>query len=332
MAKKVVRRALKRELQAYNYDPLRDGITQSALLTWMECRERFRLQTVLGWATLARAGDAMTWGSIAHDCLERYYRDGLLDMEKDVFPAWRERANYTMLSAEGIESWEQMEEELVRVIPAYVEYWKHTDSTMEWVELEGTFEFPIEVECLRGKVKVPLRGRRDGLYKIGRKLWLFETKTKSRIDEGAIADTLERNFQLHLYCWITQQQRGQAPVGCTYNLIRRPSLRLKQKETIAQFGDRLSEHIESDDGHYFKRMEYALDPSVLGRFERDLKTIVQDFLNWFYGTDEEDGERQATLLFGQPCDGKFGPCPLLELCAHGKEELYRKRSQPFEEL
>ncbi len=319
MARKVV--VKKKKKSKVLYDPRRDGVTQSALTTWLECPEKFRLLQMEGLAFQARPASALTWGSIFHDCLEGFYsKKEKLDK---VFDRWREKENVTMMNPNDIERWEHMEMQIEVTFVRYVKYWKGVDKELKWVGLEQEFAIPFEVNNMG---TVNLRGKMDGCYETNGKLWLMENKTKGQINEAEISDTLEREFQLHFYHYCLKRVKKKTPVGATYNIIRRSQLKLLQKETIAQHGHRLDDKISEDEGKFFSRLEYAVDPASIDLFAADLHQILTKFLTWY------DNKCGPNLKFGMPCNGRFGNCGLLPACYWGQKENYRKRERPFEEL
>ncbi len=328
--KRVVKRS-KKIPTGYSFDPRRDGLTQGAIVGFLECREQSRLRLCEGLKRPAWPASVMTWGSIFHDALEAYYGEGYEG--EALFSQWREQENYNMLTPEDMEKWELMEEQIRVVADEYFEYWGDQDAAMDWVEVEGEFDIKLEYE--KGKF-VRIRGKRDAAYELGAKskkgkpaLWLFETKTKGQIAEAAINDTLERDFQLHTYLWALWKETGRMPVGATYNIVRRPGLKLSKKEDIPQYGERVLKHIE-DKGrsYYFKRMEYAIVPSALEEFEVELKRNVKDYMEWW---DNKQGNGQNPK-YGMPCQGKFGLCSMLSKCFWNKDEGLVTKTRPFEEL
>ena len=320
MAKKVV---VKKKKSKVLYDPRRDGVTQSALTTWLKCPEKFRLLQMEGLAFQARPASALTWGSIFHDSLEGFYSGKKGEKLDQVFDRWRKKENVTMMNPNDIERWEHMEMQIEVTLAGYVAHWKGVDKELKWVGLEQEFAIPFEVNNMG---TVNLRGKMDGCYETNKKLWLFETKTKGQINEAEISDTLERDFQLHFYLLCLKRLKKKTPVGATYNIIRRSSLKLLDRETIAQHGVRLDTKISEDEGKFYSRLEYAVDPEAIDLFENDLHRILTDFLAWY------DNKCGPNLKFGMLCNGRFGNCGLLPACYWGQKDSYRKRERPFEEL
>lgn len=328
---------LKIQKQPYRYDPLKDGVTQGALMTFLTCRKLADFTLFKG-LRQKRESVPLTWGTLMHAVLERWYHDGTVDVE-----AYLE--NYAKENAIG--KWSPDEEQefettagqIMAVFKGYQDYWKKNDKAMDWVAQEQKFSLPLNVGVFNHATdstdtfQVQVRGMIDGVFRTGlakaktgkKPLWITDHKTKGQIDEDMIMDTLERDFQIHLYAWACLQLYGEVPTGVLYNVVRRPQLRLKQKEKLKDFQKRVEADVKERPEHYFKRFEYTLDSRAIGTFETELKQIVGEFLSW-----NRDG--RPSRMFGNPCQGKYGSCALLPYCYFNRTNLYKQKDAPFPEL
>jgi hypothetical protein len=210
---------------------------------------------------------------------------------------------------------------LEAVMPEYFKFWGKNDfQKIKWVELEKKFRVPSPVAGL------DLVGRIDGAYLARPKeLWSFESKTKSRIEEDDISQTLAFDLQNGVYQFALRHNHKIQPRGTLYNIIRRPGQKQGKKENLKQFGARVRAEIQKDQRHFFIRFEVAVPKADAERFESELKMVLTEFINWH--KDLLPTYRNTTA-----CIQKYGPCKFLPLCANGEMSIYRKREVMFPEL
>ena len=213
------------------------------------------------------------------------------------------------------------------MLPAYVKYWYKDYTDLKWEKVEGVFKVPFSVKDRQGtEYETFLRGKIDGSFQLKNGgTWLFETKTKSRIDEEILADILPFEMQANIYLSVLRRIDKKNPSGLLYNIIRRPSLRQRKSESIKSFADRITQDVKERPDWYFVRMEMSVDPTEIDRFEMGLEDLVSDFLLWWSG---KSGHYKNT----NHCQNKFGVCPFIALCLRNEKSNYFKRESVFREL
>jgi hypothetical protein len=318
------------------YDPQRDGVTFSLLSTFLDCREkaRFYLQ---GW-TPTSSSMALTFGSIVHK-IDEWVRDSIRtgklkevpskqyikNLIHDVEKLWHkdnpragkqelEHLELSLLLAEG-------------VMPRYFKYWYKDFSDLQWEKVEGVFKVPYTVKDRKGNNRETfLRGKIDGSFRMKKGgPWLFETKTKSRIDEEILSDILPFEMQANIYLSALRRMDKKTPSGLLYNIIRRPGLRQRKNESIKAFADRIEEDVSERPDWYFVRMEMSIDGAEIDQFELGLEDLISDFLSWWSG---DSGHYKNT----NHCQNKFGLCPFIGICLRNDKTNYFKRKTVFREL
>ena len=307
------------------YDPFRDGVSQGLLMTFMRCREE--ASNWLKGLEQLRSSSALQFGSMAHQILEEIYGkyekppsdlEVLKMIEKVRMDFVKEEGS--RMSEDGLQNLEQNVAILTAVLPGYFRFYKSDFRKDYWAELEQVFRVPSPVKG------VALIGRIDGAFRPNKKeLWLFESKTKSRIEEDNLADSLTFDFQNSLYQYALQKKYGVQPSGVLYNIIRRPGQKLKKEESLPDFSARIEEEVRKDPSYYFIRFEVAVPRTELKRFEHELEIILTEFISWWKG-------EIATYRNTSACMQRFGPCRFLPLCANGEVGLYRTRQHLFPEL
>lgn len=314
----------------YSYE--RDGITQSLLGTFMQCRQKAYWQ-LQGWASPHTSG-GLTYGTIIHYALEKVY--GLIEKGKlttvpsekqiKIFLKETEKTWYVENPRPNRYAIENLEISLLiaeQTLPVYFDYWRKEDfTTIKWRALEQQFAIPYSVPDGRTTI---IRGKKDGVFG-NPSIKLFETKTKSMFNEDDLVDTLWFELQVNLYTWAMKKIYKQVPKGILYNIIRRAGLRRGATETLKSFAVRVGKDIAKRPEFYFVRMEIRVDANQMIKFEKELEAMVIDFMNWY------DEKEKKTYKNTHACIDKYGRCQFLGLCSEGNFNLYTKRKTVFNEL
>lgn len=287
------------------------GVSQSFVNLFLVCRERFRLKMVEGMQPPERFSAPLNFGDLWHICEEHEQGDWEtpLKAKAQVFCL-----KYP-LQQEEVHKWWQV---IKLLFPIYKEYWaKHqTKEKVEPLMREQTFNVPYELPS--GRV-VYLRGKFDGVDLAGtgkdRGIYLFETKTKSDIEEAKITRTLKLDLQTMLYSIALRQGLqngnfcGTKIGGCSmdeikgvrYNCIRRPlsggkgtirphqATKTKPAESNAEYFARLKGVILEDVDTYFLRLKVEVFPSDIERFKKlCLNPILEQMCDWYEHVCQDD--------------------------------------------
>ena len=307
-----------------------DGVTQSLLSNWVDCRHRARL-SLSGWKK-PETKESLVYGSMFHRALEFLYTDvrakkikkpaDAMDLPQRVADEWASK--YPVATPEAHQQTQLLLAQLGAVWPAYVKQYAKTDfKSGTWMEVEGTFD--VQWRSWR------LRGRRDGMRKINNKLWLFETKTKSQISEQAITNALGFDFQSLFYITANETELAQRKKklrtirGVIYNVIRKPQFKQKGTETLAAYSQRVAADVQKDPNRWFMRYEAVYEPEQLQKFQDcQLAPKLFDFQEWLEGnlpTYRNEGACQ-----------KRWTCEFLTACGQDNMVGYEQEGRLFEEL
>lgn len=304
----------------------RDGITQSLLTAWQECRQKAAF-ILAGWER-PESKRSLEFGSLFHYFLENYYADSNRWRENveefvSVFGAkWLEKQR-----ARGIPGEHTFEDLAVLhvMLPAYVRFWHDRDSAVEWLELEGQFDETVLVE---GVGSIRLRGKRDGIFRVDEdgSSWLFETKTRSRIDNREFGAALSFNFQNLFYLTAHNAELARKKLtgrlsGVEYNVLRKPGFTYESTEELIA---KLKPDVKKRPEHYFFRYTCPYSKERQEGFLRQLKDKLVEFDAW---TRSE----AATYRSECSCVSKY-TCPFLDACAAGNLVGFTKTRTLFSEL
>ncbi len=290
---------------------LEHGVSQSEMTTFLECRQKLKLSQE-GVAP-RQVSTPLVYGQLGHDCLEGLYRwffehpdrywgddskwvmqfvDGIVSKHR------AEHFEYNEVQLQTLEHWNV---QLRVTLSEYFQFWGYKEEEWEWLGLER----PIPHLAMHGTY---LEGKLDGLFQGKRdRLGFLDHKFKGQIADATLMDTLETDFQLLTYALSIRQEFDRLPSFALYNCIRRPSLKLTQKETLQQHEIRLREHIQKDPTHYFKRFEVPFDHTLVDHFEKELGEIMGEYKTWV-----ESGK--STRKYGNPCNGRYGVCGMYGYC------------------
>lgn len=328
-------------LSKERYDPERDGVSPTILSVWKMCREKARLR-LLGW-TARRGTASQVFGTVVHAVLERVYgaiqsgKIGTIPSPKivkqvcaTVEQMWR-RDN-PKADATTLQDMEMVMLLTEAIMPIYFTFWHRDLTKMDWFHLEQYIGNEA-VNRAFGRHASHLRGKMDGAFRItgtSKRLWLFETKTKSRLGEQGesnLIDILPQECQTTLYLGALQDaNRGEVPAGVLLNIIRRPNFQLKKGESMKAFTARLVTDIQKRPDYYFIRIRMEVDRAELVTQRSRTDAMFTDFLNWYHGEAPHYHNSDA-------CENKYGTCEFLRICARKDfTGMYQRPARRRQEL
>lgn len=323
------RKNLVRLRRSQFWDLYRDGLTQGLLGRFLGCPERHRLAMVEGLSKI-RTGGALAFGSLFHEVLDVVARSHetaptpgkILEIVSSIEKRDRDKLVKMAANAQQLQELEENFGLAEVVLQEYFVRWRQDFETKRWVCVEEHFSVPYQGTR---RLRIPVRGKWDGLYRTGASnaLWLFETKTKARIEEDNIADMLGFDLQVCLYLWAAEQVYGERPVGVLYNIVRRPQLKQNQKETRPQFLQRVGADIRQRPEFYFQRMEAVITDEDMRKWQGEFHSMVRQLESHFEG--------QFHFRNPMSCTGK-GTCEFLPVCSRGDRFGLEKREHTFPEL
>lgn len=284
-----------------------DGITNSLLCKFIVCRERFRLSVVEGLREVEGFDPAIEYGQLWHEIKEAYrsgrdWKEALLSYKKYLlgeYPA----------STPEIEQWSY-------IVAGQFMVWLKQPAPQQRVKsvqicTEDSFKVPYTLPSGR---TIFLKGKYDSISMVGNSLYIEDDKSKGKIDEKGIADTMFGNLQMGLYHAAARQsivkdpktntylltgldKRGSVElprtksvpnfVGTKYHIVRRPlseqyPIKQRAKETSKEFWDRVIQQIAANPSHYLFTMIASLTTSQLNIFrQRFLDPWLEALCDWW---------------------------------------------------
>lgn len=342
--------AVKKEKKSCNGIVLRDrpyriedGVTQSLIQSWKECRYGCSLR-LGGWQPDATR-EVLSFGTMVHWFLEHLYKDPY-----EFIPEWRQKEiedegltgeefvkwsvarffnpervssyahDYSKTPALAQLSEENMETAAMAnpLVEQYIEHWAEEDAKYEWVGLEKLFDVDFRGYRLRGKIDGIFR-RPDG------KLWIFETKTKGQISPEDIGRALKFDFQSLFYVTAVEIMLGEPVVGVKYNVLRRTQLRRRANEPSSDFYRRVADDIKERPDFYYYRTEAVFTQERKDYFKEELDRTLREFKAWLKG-------ELGTYRNETNCTMRKWNCDFLSACASYSMAGYNDGRVMFSEL
>lgn len=254
---------------------LEKGISYSLLSRFINCRERFRLYAVEGMREERSTKKAMDWGTYFHELIEIHALNPNLSA-----PGVIRRAK------KKISGLEKSQADVV--FTKYLEHFEDCD--YQYVASEQEFRVPY---ILPNGKKIYLVGKTDEIIKQpDGSLWIQENKTKEKINEYKIESGLISDLQTMMYAVCVSILLKKPVTGAVYNVVRNPSskpktlpatkARKRRKETTKEYLQRLSDDIDSNPSHYFKRWEIPFPPGHMERWcKQSFDPLLMQLYHWW---------------------------------------------------
>lgn len=258
--------------------------------------------------TPIRRKEALSIGEAVHKGIETWSIDVALSLLDGIYPTSQEEADELEITRATVEA----------MLAGYFEQFEPFEDHRP----ETEFELPLLLKGGRKSRVHYLAGKIDDIVRTPDGDWIVEYKTAGKLD-GAYFERLYVDDQITTYCYAARRL-GYNPVGVIYRVIRKPTIRPKKGESIAQFTERLAEDYRSRPEFYFHERKLYRSQDDLNVFEAELRDKVLTF----------DRDKKAGLNFRNTshCSG-YGGCPYLPLCCghSGANALYEHK-QAHEEL
>ena len=315
--------ALKLKPQAQTYNHKIHGVSQSILTTYMACRKKSELK-LAGWRPV-RMGKAMVFGILAHDVIGEAFSElseppSLAWVQKKLREAMAKvAAENGRMSAESLEEMNHSAAVLAGILPLYFQNYASEFDKANWLMVESNFNVNIP------GVPFPMVGRYDRVRRVNGKPWLYETKTKSRIEDDYLTEMLHFDIQDGVYLQAILAELKEMPCGVVYDVLRNPGLKQKVAEGDDAFLARIIDDVKARPEFYFIRYEVAIDKAEMSSFATELSRIAQDFDWWRAG-------KLPTFKNTMACKTSWGMCEMMPICAREDYSNFHQRVEMFPEL
>jgi hypothetical protein len=202
-------------------------------------------------------------------------------------------------------------------IQAYVKHHvEDFNGKKKWLAMEKKFEVPYKGLVLFGYI--------DALYEEKKEINILETKTKGRINPDMV-DLLHTDFQTFYYLHGVFLATGRFPKALIYNITKKYDGRIKVNESAEEFAGRFAADLKIRPEYYFQRIRTCIDRAEYEKWVKDnLDPLLKEFKDWREG-------KIPDYCNTTQCDGKYGSCDFLQICACNNYQNFIKKTKADKE-
>jgi len=297
-------------------------VSQSALSRFLECKKKAKL-VMEGWIP-KKSSRALRYGSLFHAALEAATVAFNQTGKPPTFEAickgvatyikqWEEE-NPDLMKIKAVKEEMLYDIELVKVqMKHYVQHYvSDFDGSKKWVALEHKFEIPYNGIMLFGYI--------DSMYEEKKDIYILESKTRGRVSDD-IVDLLHTDFQTFYYLHGVLLATGRFPKKLVYNIAVKFGGKVKIGETPAMFAARFETELKDEPSKYFRRIPTLITKEEYAAWVKNtLDPMLQDYKAWREGN-------APSYCNTTNCEGKYGSCDYLPICALNDFSGYKKKSR-----
>lgn len=273
--------------------PQVDGITQSMLSRFLQCRERFRVNYLEGIQPVDRFNHKLFYGDLWHACREAEL-EGCIPFSYMGVLLKKVCAKYPF-DQKQVAKWFQV---CLRQYLVYKEWLQSNSFALNEADSilsEQTFRLSYTLPC--GTV-VQLRGKFDGIVQYKGKYWLVENKTKGQVSPHKVSHQLK--FDLQTMFYLTAMSRDYDSIGgVIYDVVKRPlsggkgTIRQRKTrgttpaETEEEFYNRLEQVFRDNPDEFFFSWEVPVTANDITEFQtKFLNPTLIALVTWYNGAVE----------------------------------------------
>ena len=293
-------------------------ITNSMASCFQSCRKKYQYRYVDNIVPVDDNVTALSFGSAVHSALERWFKYNI-----------KEDAILVARSFPGLDTENQIKAAVL--IEKYIEHWCNDEDLFRVVGIEKEFSVPLTNPDTNSKSRTwKLCGKADGLLRVNGKLYIMEHKTTSCLDDTYIA-RIQIDKQIALYADALSRELKEPVCGAIYDIIQKPTIRMKKGETEEEFQARRAALIaksktgtssakrqepeteeafeqrvrDSIDETFFRRERIEFTRANIQSHMREMWQISKDIKQGVYYRNTNE------------CNAIGRKCPYLELCICG---------------
>jgi len=171
-----------------------------------------------------------------------------------------------------------------------------------------------------------LFGKIDLIYKSDTEGWVIrETKTATN-PQGAYFTRLPLDWQINSYAWASREVLKRPVNVVEYDVINKPSHRIKVKETWEEFTKRVSKEYMDPTQFSFRffRHNIVIDDRQLKRWWKQANIVAKQI------EKAKDSNGATCVQNSTQCNSSYGACSMLQACISRKpSKLLYKRKESY---
>lgn len=298
-------------------------ITHSAMTDFKNCKRKYYYRNHLKLVP-RKEKPSLLLGRAVHKGLELYYQGNNIDGCIDAGIFILEDVDKSFWQQEDFDALEVNKAILTGMLKGYSLQFQDR-GMFEVIEPEYQFTIPVINPATQFASKTfEHSGKIDGLFKTrSGQWWIREFKTASQIDKHYI-DRLSLDTQITSYIDGVQAVKGIQIAGVIYTILKKPSIKQKQTETVEQYCQRVIQD-------YQERLDFYFHQETLYRDQNDLDEWR--FEKWDIARDIADSEKNDRWYKNTAYCSQMGGCAYMPLCIKGSEALtFYREEEPNIEL
>lgn len=225
------------------------------------------------------------------------------------------RKKYPEISIDDEQELAQQEFVTVGMIRAYISHYSQFLKKTEHIATEKTIQYQLNK-------KVMIVGKIDNIIRNQNANYIYELKNLKSLDMERIQG-IKTDGQSSLYFELNnlmETKKEHKVDGIIYNIIRKPQIRQKKKESKGEFLRRLEDWYQSGEGGLKFHLERLKQPFIDGKAVLNTVKCVTDLMLQF-GMEKEKYYQDFNY-----CIHEWGKCQFYGLC-HGNEKQEMKLLQ-----
>lgn len=292
-------------------------LTHSSMSTYRDCRRKYYFRYILGLVP-SQEKASLRLGSAFHKGVELYYQGK--DLQACIYGAGQlfQDADTTGWTESDYEEMDKQAAILEGMLRGYALRLNDREEFQEVIP-EREFLNPIINPATGASTpRFQHAGKADGLFKRDGQWWLREFKTASSIDKGYV-DRLKLDTQITSYMEALQADMGITIAGIIYTVVKKPSIKQTQKETPAQYCERVI-------ADYQDRLDFYFWQEQFYRNQNDL--VEWQYERWDIQKDIAESMRTERWYRNTSSCGQYGGCAYMPLCCQGEQMIHLYKQEP----
>jgi len=300
-------------------------VSCSKLQTWLQCRRKYYWKYIRGLEP-KRLHTPFLVGKAVHLGLSLFYEKELT--EKEIFHKVQNHVedilSSSFITPEDAPNIEKQKAIIIGMLKGYFK--QYSNENIRPIANELHIEHPITLN-------VTFHGIVDLLYKdiTDNTLWIMDHKTRSTITKQAV-EMVPMDMQTQMYRWLVRKALKKIVHGVNFNLIRKPSIKIKKNETTAEFLERIVKDYDQRAPEFFYREKVLYSRETAEATLNDVQEIIKQMvtiyaLHSFSAPDLINSYPRTTAA----CWTYNSRCPYWELCRYGEKPHRLLAFQPRKE-
>jgi len=287
--------------------------SHTRIQTYLDCPRKYK-HYYLNRVAMRKRPIYFVLGSAMHKFIEMFYRTQDVALAKRQVEQEFAKVDRTLLNREEVHDLEVAKNTALGMAAAYPKFYKQDFDEFDkfLTEQEFNFPFPKWHDAQTEEDRPTYGGFIDLLVKDhAGDWWQIETKTASaQTLTAGYFDRVKLDSQVMGYMHACKEILGVFPRGIIYNVIKKPSIRLKKGESLREFQQRVYHEYTkfATEKKYFTRTQVIVDRRRLKEWLKQTTTLANHI------QDQVKNKSKFWPMNTGHCQGKFGSCQYMPAC------------------